>query len=317
MEIDPNSSKGLGFNHSRSYSGGVNKLFTFLSASTLTMKRTNNDEGTWGVDLSSYGLIVGDSTGTVRTVYTQDQIQANTGLNITANNDIYIKAGIDGTGYAWVSSGAFNGGINYKIDNSADAAPSTRIIKKEITEISQEKMISFLDKIEVREYTNLLTNKKQVSLIIEDEEEKENPFASILFSRNKEMISFKNLPDFLRDYENDPDIITSRDGNYLFSPKVYDKDTLLGIAVGSIKINHNRLKIVEEQNNILINENIVLNNKVKELEEKILTLQEQTESLIKDIKKDNENLREENKLLRERLRIIEENLQELNKKWAI
>ena len=84
--------------------------------------------------------------------------------------------------------GSFNG--EYKIDNSADNAPSTKIIKKDIEAIDDSSIDQFLDIVEIKKYTNMLNGREQVSLIIEDEEDKNNPFANLLFSR-KNYGSFK------------------------------------------------------------------------------------------------------------------------------
>jgi len=165
-------------------------------------------------------------------------------------------------------------GTPQRIDTAGIGGPSTRIIKANITAVEDIKISEFLDKIEIKEFDNLLYNKKDISLIIEDEEEKNNPFSNLLFDKIEHGFIFKELPSYLKPYENNEEIIEKKGDNYYFSPKIYNMNALLSISIASNKYNYNRIKKLEEKN-------LILNSRVDKLGRKVETMEKTLEELLK------------------------------------
>jgi hypothetical protein len=162
--------------------------------------------------------------------------------------DLSATGTVNGTEGVWVSSKDFNNSTRYRVDDAADGSgPSTKIIKTNIRDIEDQKIESFIDKTSIKIYDNLLYNKTGISLIIEDEEEKDNPFKNELFTQGKSNYSFETLPNFLIPYENDPEVIQKHGNYYYFTPKNYSKDNFMGLMMASIKHNNNRIKKLEQE----------------------------------------------------------------------
>jgi hypothetical protein len=130
---------------------------------------------------------------------------------------------------------------------------STKIVKKDINSLDYNDIDNFLETIEPKKFTNIMKNKEKISLIIEDEQDKNLPFSNILFKREDKLFSFSELPDYLKPYEDDENTIQKKfkeDGeilSYFFSPLVIDEQTLNGLLIASVKYNHNRIKQLEQE----------------------------------------------------------------------
>jgi hypothetical protein len=192
--------------------------------------------------------ITGQSGGI--NIKTTNNVSGND-ITVQSRKSIYLEA-VDG--YIYGASNNVSSGTDYKI--LAEGVParqvSTKLIKSNIQSINQNLIGEFLDKIEVKKYYNNLAETSGISLIIEDEIEKQNPFSDYLFSRNNGMARFKKLPDFLLPYKDNESLIkTEGEGEnkrYIFSPMTINEYSLNSLSLASAKFNYNRIKQLEKEN---------------------------------------------------------------------
>ena len=126
---------------------------------------------------------------------------------------------------------------------------SSKIAKKDIFELNQNDINDFIEKVEIKEFSYKKDNKKSISLIIEDEEEKNNPFSEILFTRDNKREKYNkwdDVPEWLKEYKNTPNL-TEENGIYYFNPKTYDLSVLSSITLASVKQQNKKIKELENK----------------------------------------------------------------------
>ena len=188
----------------------------------------------------------------------------NRGLNITTGTDLSLHSI---TTYVYASRLARSTAAAARITVGTGGV-STKIVKTNIQDINYNQLDNFLNLIQPKKFTNIMKNKEKVSLIIEDEEDRNIPFKDILFKREDKLYAFQTLPSYLLPYENDTEVIQkeySEDGEviiYYFSPKVLDEQTLHGLTLAAAKYNHTRIKDLEEENKKLKEEIALIKAKI-------------------------------------------------------
>lgn len=185
------------------------------------------------------------------TTYKQTTLNSETTFRMQADSNLQLHSF---TSFVYASRGV--------TPSTADAAKitvgtggvSTKIVKTNIEDLNYTEVDSFLSLMTPKKFTNMLKNKEKISLIIEDEEDKNLPFKEMLFKREDGLYMFKELPPYLLDYVDDEEVIKKEyDGygeisHYYFSPKVIDEQTIQGLMLASIKYNHQRIKQLETEN---------------------------------------------------------------------
>jgi len=156
------------------------------------------------------------------------------------------------TDYVYASRGTEDTGDGARI-RVGTLGVSTKIVKRDINSLDYNDIDIFLETIEPKKFTNIMKNKEKISLIIEDEQDKNLPFSNILFKREDKLFTFSKLPDYLKPYEDDENTIQKvfkEDGgilSYFFSPLVIDEQNLNGLLIASVKHNHNRIRKLEQE----------------------------------------------------------------------
>lgn len=191
------------------------------------------------------------------TTYGSSLINAPSLLRIRAENFLSLHSF---NSFVFASSGATPSTANAAKITVGTGGVSTKIVKTNIEDLNYTEVDSFLSLMAPKKFTNMLKNKEKISLIIEDEEDKNLPFKEMLFKREEGLYMFKELPPYLLDYIDDEEVIKKEyDGygeisHYYFSPKVIDEQTIQGLMLASIKYNHQRIKQLETENENLKSE---------------------------------------------------------------
>jgi hypothetical protein len=199
------------------------------------------------------GIYKGRGTGTTGGIQlTTDQFTsylsttASTSLDIDANS-IYLKYRTGGGAFVTRPSD----GSNFFISTTGGNI-SSKIIKTDIEDITEEEIYNFIEKVEVKKYFNLMNNNQEISIIIEDEENNKNPFISLISEQNINVSFNNNLPNYLKSYENDSNIIKVVDKGdnkiYNASIKSLKLKEYISATLASTKLNHNRIKELESEN---------------------------------------------------------------------
>jgi hypothetical protein len=178
---------------------------------------------------------------------------SNSTLDIIANS-IYLKPRTGGGAFITRPSD----GVNFFISTGSGGNLSSKIIKKNIEAIQETDIYNFIDRVQVKKYFNLLNNVEEISIIIEDEEKNNNPFINIITEKGLS-VSFNNtLPDYLKQYEKDKDVIEvfeqGENKIYNASIKSLKIKEYIGATLAAAKLNHNRIKELEEENQKLKDE---------------------------------------------------------------
>lgn len=211
---------------------------------------TNPLSGTPTVSYGAFGIYNRSSSGTF------DINTENTTLQIvTDNNPILLQSGlvssnqninlvVNGTGRVrW----SINGGSTYtSAQQGTGTTWSSKIIKKDITSLSQTDIQGFIDKIEIKQFKYKENDKIGISLIVEDEIDKNIPLKDILFKRDESGITYTSLeaiPEHLKEYINTENFTYNQELNeYTFRPMAYDSTVMLSIAIAVIKKQNNDIK---------------------------------------------------------------------------
>ena len=129
--------------------------------------------------------------------------------------------------------------------------PSSKIIKTNIQDVDFNQINSFLEEVEPKTFYNLLEKKNQLFIVIENEEEHENPFSDILFElEHAGNFTEEEIPEYLQQYKN-TEILQKEGDSYKWMLKTVNINTLIGIILSSTKYNHNRIKTLEERISLL------------------------------------------------------------------
>jgi hypothetical protein len=199
------------------------------------------------------GIYKGRGTGTTGGIQlTTDQFTGylsttgSTSLDIDASS-IYLKYRTGGGAFVTRPSD----GSNFFISTTGGNI-SSKIIKTDIEDITEEEIYNFIEKVEVKKYFNLMNNNQEISIIIEDEENNKNPFISLISEQNINVSFNNNLPNYLKSYENDSNIIKVVDKGdnkiYNASIKSLKLKEYISATLASTKLNHNRIKELESEN---------------------------------------------------------------------
>lgn len=236
--------------------------------------------GSWNINAS--GLSLGNSSITPTSFWIRTSSGDFSGVNISYNDIVFYGTGIksirglesganirmSSTGYVSVHS---DSSYVYASRTTISTAPearilvgtggvSTKIVKDNISDLDYNEIENFIEIIKPVSFRNKIKNKDKISIIIEDEEDKNLPFSNMLFKREDKLYRFYELPEFLIPYINQEEIIQKeydKDNNivgYYFSPKVIDDQTYNGLLLASIKNNHMKIKKLEEEKESLKNE---------------------------------------------------------------
>lgn len=129
--------------------------------------------------------------------------------------------------------------------------PSSKTIKTNIQDVDFNQINSFLEEVEPKTFYNLLEKKNQLFIVIENEEEHENPFSDILFElEHAGNFTEEEIPEYLQQYKN-TEILQKEGDSYKWMLKTVNINTLIGIILSSTKYNHNRIKTLEERISLL------------------------------------------------------------------
>jgi len=126
------------------------------------------------------------------------EIDETDGIIVYSKTDLVLKADHegDGDGYIRVARGS---GESTKLLNpngttglSGSTTYSTKVIKKNIHDIDERMIDRFIDTVSIKQFNYKSNNNLGISLIIEDEIEKQLPFHRELFIRENEKTIFKS-----------------------------------------------------------------------------------------------------------------------------
>ena len=176
-----------------------------------------------------------------------------TNFNVKAAADLILSSGSGFFVYARNDGSVGTPSSSFRVTVGTGGV-STKIIKDQINEIDYNSVDEFFNLINIKTYQNLLNNKPNISLIIEDEEEKNVPFKDLLFIKENRLVIYnKEVPTWLEPYKNDTNVITQEldengDINYVFSPKGLNEHSMRGIMLAGIKSGHNKIKQLESEN---------------------------------------------------------------------
>jgi hypothetical protein len=173
-------------------------------------------------------------------------IQSPSGnMDITANS-IYLKYRTGGGVFVTNPSGT-----NFFVSTTGGNI-SSKIIKNNIDNLDYDKILEFIEKVTIKEYYNEVTKVKELSLIIEDEELNNNPFINLITEKTPSLVFFNILPDYLQNYENDEEVIQKEYQGENVKYTVYIKSLKLkeyiSATLAATKLNHNRIKQLETEN---------------------------------------------------------------------
>lgn len=120
-------------------------------------------------------------------------------------------------------------------------------MKSNIREIEESKIEKFLETVQSKTFMNELSNKRGVSLIIEDEIRKDLPFSDILFKREKP-VSFtkEGLPGYLVKQIGTENLI-EKEGRYELNVLTYDSEALIGVLTESSSYLYRKMKEMEKE----------------------------------------------------------------------
>jgi hypothetical protein len=120
------------------------------------------------------------------------------GILVYSKNDLVLKADHKGDGYGYIYVGK-GPGESTKLLNpngtssiSGSTTYSTKVIKKNIHDIDERMIDRFIDTVSIKQFNYKSNNNLGISLIIEDEIEKQLPFHRELFIRENEKTIFKS-----------------------------------------------------------------------------------------------------------------------------
>jgi hypothetical protein len=193
-----------------------------------------------------------------------------TNLLIRSPNDVILSAGSGFYVYARNDGGTTTPSSSFRVTVGTGGV-SSKIIKDQINEIDYNSVDRFFNLINIKTYQNLLNNKPNISLIIEDEEEKNVPFKDLLFIKENRLVIYnKEVPTWLEPYKNDINVITQEldengDTNYIFSPKGLNEHSMRGVMLAGIKSNQNKILQLQSENNILKEEIQNIKNILEEI----------------------------------------------------
>jgi hypothetical protein len=173
-------------------------------------------------------------------------IQSPSGnIDITANS-IYLKYRTGGGVFVTNPSGT-----NFFVSTTGGNI-SSKIIKNNIDNLDYDKVLDFIEKVSIKEYYNKVTKVKELSLVIEDEELSNNPFIDLITEKTPSLVFFNTLPDYLQNYENDEEVIQKEYQGENVKYTVYIKSLKLkeyiSTTLAATKLNHNRIKQLESEN---------------------------------------------------------------------
>jgi hypothetical protein len=144
--------------------------------------------------------------------------------------------------------------------------PSSRIVKDNITSMSEQKVINFFEKVDIKQYNYKdYPNKKAYSLIIEDEVEKNTPFMEDLIVHEDSSVmyeSYDSIPEYLKPYIDDSTLFKKIDDRYYYSPKSVNLNSIIFLNSSIAKINQKRIKDLEEENKTLKEEIALIKEKL-------------------------------------------------------
>jgi hypothetical protein len=125
-------------------------------------------------------------------------IDGTDGIMVYSKADLVLEAGHEDNqnGYIYVEGGS---GERTKLLNpdgtfgiSGSTTYSTKVIKKNIHDIDERMIDRFIDTVSIKQFNYKSNNNLGISLIIEDEIEKQLPFHRELFIRENEKTIFKS-----------------------------------------------------------------------------------------------------------------------------
>jgi hypothetical protein len=190
------------------------------------------------------------------TALTNGFLQRTTGdLNILAStNSIILTAGSSSDTGARVFAKLYNTSIAAVRTTAGDY--SSKLIKTDINNIEEEDIYNFIETVEVKKYFNNLTNKEEISIIIEDEQNKNNSFINFISEKDAGIRFDHELPNYLKEYENNPDIIhrdqRTKDEElyniYTLEIPILKLKEYTSATLAATKLNHNRIKQLEIEN---------------------------------------------------------------------
>jgi hypothetical protein len=112
-------------------------------------------------------------------------------IDIKSRKDLFLRAGLGVTGgRIYLNVPAVLGSGNVLLRNptgtgggAAALEVSTRVVKKDIEELEINKLEDFISIVDIKKFTYKSDNSQGISLIIEDEQEENLPYAETLFSK--------------------------------------------------------------------------------------------------------------------------------------
>jgi hypothetical protein len=109
----------------------------------------------------------------------------------------------------------------------------------------------FIDLIEIKNFKYKENDQDGISLIIEDEINKNLPLKDILFKRDESGVAYTSLeaiPEYLKEYLSTENFIYNEETNeYHFKPMSYDTNVMLAINTAIIKKQNNEIKKLKSE----------------------------------------------------------------------
>jgi hypothetical protein len=183
-------------------------------------------------------------------------IAATEGINLLTIANKNIDMIVSGTGKVRWSIDGGSSMNNAQNGTGFGTVYSSKIIKKDITSLNENDIQDFIDKIEIKQFKYKENNKLGISLIIEDEIDKNIPLQNVLFKRDESagtiFTSLNAIPEHLKEYLGTDNFIHNEQaGEYIFAPMAYDIAVMTSINTAIIKKQNNDIKKLKEENEIL------------------------------------------------------------------
>jgi hypothetical protein len=109
----------------------------------------------------------------------------------------------------------------------------------------------FIDLIEIKNFKYKENDQDGISLIIEDEINKNLPLKDILFKRDESGVAYTSLeaiPEYLKEYLSTENFIYNEETNeYHFKPMSYDTTVMLAINTAIIKKQNDDIKKLKSE----------------------------------------------------------------------
>lgn len=245
---------GMGFyNHWVNPGVGISNIInkSFFSPFEVSISRKDPDQVEIETKMTYNSLEVTlENVKTTKLYY--DGVTGN-GIKIFGSNneDLVLRAGIGKKFlYQYGEKGIYNA-----FKHGTGTEFSSKIIKNNIQKINDSEIFSFIKNLNIKKFNYEdfynTSSKKGISIIIEDELEKNHKLNEYFFTTEKSAIMFDNInliPKNLKEYIG-TDILEEKEGKYYLNIKSYNVGHLLNATIRVVQLLEERITELESKLN--------------------------------------------------------------------